>query len=492
MQTLGALVYGLVRGGALGPHADVEITGVFDDSREVLAGSMFVAVRGRAQDGRRFIADAVARGARVIVGESLGRIEGVVVLEVADARAFLAAVAVRWYGVVSGERGGLTLGAVTGTNGKTTTALMARSILRAGGVRCGFLGTVFYDLCGRSVTSGMTTPGPLEVARYLRECADAGGEAAVLEVSSHALDQCRVGGLRFSAAAFTNLSGDHLDYHGTFENYREAKARLFAELDASAVAVLNRDDGASSRMAEVCRGQVLWYSLDQAADITAEIKQNTIDGTTYRLRLPEGEVVVTDGLVGRHNVYNAMAAAGLALSLGAPLEALESGLSGLRNIPGRLERVPGLHDIDVFVDYAHTDDALENVLGVLKPLVRGRLLVLFGCGGDRDRTKRARMAAAVGRWADGIVVTSDNPRTEDPQSIIADILAGFDAATRGRVMVEADRRLAIGRIVADARAGDVVLIAGKGHENYQIVGSERLHFDDVEVAIEAASALADK
>jgi len=463
------------------------VTGVFDDSRMVQPGGIFVAIRGTQADGRQFVGDALRRGASVVIGEDLGPADDALVINVDDARATLARLAARWYGLDAPPSEDFYLLGVTGTNGKTTTAHMTHAILRAGGLRCGMLGTVQYDLYGSSLPAGITTPGPLELAQHLRRCLDAGGQAAVLEVSSHALAQRRTEGVRFAAAAFTNLTQDHLDYHGTFEAYCEAKARLFAQLDRSAVAVMNGDDRHCQAMLRGCQARVVTYALDRDADITASITRDTIAGTLYRLHLDGAELVLENALVGRHNVYNAMAAAGLASALGVPSEAIERGLSSIRNIPGRLQRVPCLRGVEVLVDYAHTEDALRNVARVLKPLARRRLIIVFGCGGDRDRTKRPLMAQAAAEFADALIVTSDNPRTEDPQRIIDDILQGLDDAARRRVVVEPDRRCAIQAALGGAADGDMVLIAGKGHENYQIVGRERRHFDDVEVAIQAAA-----
>ena len=490
MREFGDLFQGLADEQIISTHGGMAVTGVYDDSRRVQPGGVFVAVCGNAADGRDYADDAVRRGATIIVGENLPERSDVLVVRVADARAALSSLARRWYGLDDDIARGMKLVGITGTNGKTTTAIMTRAIVQATGRKCGLLGTVRYDLCGRSVTAGVTTPGALELAAHLHECAEAGAAAAVLEVSSHAIDQQRTAGLRFAAAAFTNLSGDHLDYHGTFENYRATKARLFAELDESAVAVLNRDDPASEEMARNCRARPVWYSLREDADVTGSISRDTIGGTYYRLRVDGCDLVLENAIVGRHNVYNALAAAGLARALGLSFEAIESGLTAVRNIPGRLQRVPCVSGADVFVDYAHTDDALRNVLSVLKPLTSGRLVVVFGCGGDRDRSKRPRMAAAAAELADVIMVTSDNPRTEDPSQIIDDIVAGFDRRVADSAIVEPDRAAAIRAALRSAEAGDVVLIAGKGHENYQILGDRRVHFDDVEVAIQAAAELA--
>ncbi len=488
-RALGALLAGIVDPPLSAAQRALAVTGLCDDSRSVQPGSIFVAIRGAQADGRRFVAEAVGRGAAVLIGEGLERVGDALVINVGDARATLARLAARWYGLDGSSADHLHLVGITGTNGKTTTAHMTQAILRAGGLCCGLLGTVQYDLCGRSVAAGLTTPGPLELARYLRQSVKAGAQAAVIEASSHALDQRRTDGLRFSAAAFTNLTQDHLDYHGTFDAYRAAKARLFVRLDDTAVAVVNRDDPHWEALIRGCAARVVTYALDQDADITASITRNTIGGTLYRLRLGGAELALENALVGKHNVYNAAAAAGLASALGMSSEAIERGLSLLREIPGRLQRVSCLEDVEVFVDYAHTDDALRNVARVLKPLARRRLIIVFGCGGDRDRAKRPLMARAAAEFGDAVIVTSDNPRSEDPQKIIDDILEGFDEDARRRVLIEPDRRGAIQAALAGAGPGDVVLVSGKGHENYQVVGCERLHFDDAEVVAQAAAGL---
>ncbi len=487
--SLGELLAGIADRTLPAAQRDRTVAGLFDDSRRVQPGGIFVAIPGTVVDGRRFVGDALARGADVLIGEDLEPAGDTLVINVDDARATLARLAARWYGLDTPPADGLCLLGITGTNGKTTTAHMTHAILQAGGMRCGMLGTVQYDLCGQSVAADMTTPGPLELAAYLRKCVDDGARAAVMEVSSHALDQRRTEGLRFSAAAFTNLTRDHLDYHGTFEAYCRAKARLFTRLDESAVAVVNVDDPHCDALLRDCRAPVVTYALDREADITASITRDTIDGTLYRLHLEGANLELENALVGRHNVYNALAAAGLAIAVGMPTEAVERGLASVRNIPGRLQRVPGLSSVEVFVDYAHTDDALRKVAGVLKPLTRNRLIIVFGCGGDRDRTKRPLMARAAAEFGDVVIVTSDNPRTEDQRQICNDILTGFDENTRRRVLIEPDRRNAIYAALAGVSEGDVVLIAGKGHEDCQIVGTERRHHDDVEVAIQAMAKL---
>lgn len=489
MRTLGELLDGLVDPQELQAVREREVSGVFDDSRRVRPGGLFVAVCGTQVDGRKYIRDARERGASVIVGQGVEGDAEALVFDVPDGRAALAQIGSRWFGVNDVAADRFAVLGVTGTNGKSTTGFLTAAMVRAAGHGCGLLGTVQYDLGVRSVTANMTTPGALRLAEYLRECRDSGARAAVTEVSSHALDQQRVAGVRFAAAAFTNLSGDHLDYHGTFEKYREAKAKLFRMLDTSAVAVVNRDDANHVAMLSDCRARVTTYSLDGEADITARITRETVDGTCYILKVAGAELALENAIVGRHNIYNAMAAAGLAAAIGIPTDAIAAGIGSVRNVPGRLQRVPCTRGFDVFVDYAHTDDALSNVLSVLRPLTRRRLIVVFGCGGDRDRSKRPRMGRAVAETADAVIVTSDNPRSEDPRAIIDDILSGIDESHRPLTMVEPDRGGAIRGALTAATEGDVVLIAGKGHEDYQILGDRRIHFDDVEVAIEALGQL---
>lgn len=502
MTTLGNLLDGIVDDHLCSAQRNRSISGVFDDSRRVLPDGIFVALRGTALDGRRFVNDAISRGAAVVISED-DRLEscppndrletGPAMVRVGDARVALARLAMRWYGLelqdgTSTGKPAMRLLGVTGTNGKTTTAHMTREVLKHAGMRCGLLGTVQNDLCGRSVTAEMTTPGPLQLAAMLRECADAGASAAVMEVSSHALDQKRTAGLRFAAAAFTNLTQDHLDYHRSMDLYAGAKARLFEGLDRDAVAIVNADDPATPRMVRDCKARILTYGLSHDADLCATITRDSVGGTLYRLRIEGRDVALENAIVGRHNVYNALAAAGLARATGASIDAIIAGLGAVRNVAGRLQRVPCVNGVDVFVDYAHTDDALRNVASVLQPLAKRRLIVVFGCGGDRDRSKRPKMARAAAEFADAIIVTSDNPRTEEPTAIISEILSGFDDSARRKVAVQPDRRKAIFAALSCAEEGDVVLIAGKGHEDYQIVGTTKHHFDDVEVAIEAAAA----
>jgi len=447
-----------------------------------------VAVRGGRYDGHEFVQSAVSAGAAAVVTERRSGVRGAAEVVVPDSRTALARLAATFHGLrFDSARHPLRLVGITGTNGKSTTCELLRSVLTAAGRRTASLGTIRYDLLDEILASTLTTPPALQLCEHLGRAARAGAEWAVMEVSSHALDQRRCDGLSFAAGVFTNLSGDHLDYHGDEASYLRAKKRLFDSLAADAVAVVNADDPRAEALLADCRARVWRYGLGSpAAEVTARVESLTANGTHGILRTPGGPIPLRSPLIGRHNLANALAAATTAQALGVGVDAIREGLEAVSSVRGRLERVatgpqPGA-DIPVFVDYAHTDDALANVLAALRPLTAGRLICLFGCGGDRDRTKRPRMAAAAEKVADLVVVTSDNPRTEDPQRIIEDIRRGFDPAAGDRVIVQPDRADAIRLAIDRARSGDTVLIAGKGHEDYQIIGSARRHFDDVEVA----------
>ncbi len=484
-----------------GHGADVLIRRVTDDSRQVCPGACFVAVQGTRVDGVRYVADAVARGAVAVVWDRPCTVpSSVVSIRVPDARRAMARMAavhlgladLNWTGSATAGGRRLRVVGVTGTNGKSTTCFITQAILRAAGEPTALLGTVQYDLLSERIDAPMTTPPAGQLIEYLMKAARAGATCAVMETSSHALDQRRTDGIRFDAGVFTNLTGDHLDYHKTREAYRLAKRRLFDLLDADAAGIVNTDDPVGPSMLEACRARPVRFGLSPSADIFARMGSIDATGTRFDLVAEGRSIPVRLQLVGRHNVQNALAAAAAARALGVDWSAIVAGLESVAAVRGRLEqvRIVGAEQppFTVLVDYAHTDDALANVLSALRPLARGRLIVMFGCGGDRDRSKRPRMAQVAERWADRIVVTSDNPRTENPQAIIEEILAGFSKAGRDKVTVQPDRARAIHEAVAAAAAGDVVLLAGKGHETYQDFGDRRIHFDDVEVATEAIRA----
>ncbi len=464
---------------------DVEITGIAEDSRRVQPGDLFVARPGTKTDGSQFIRDAHAKGAAACITPTLVADCALPQIVIADPTAVTGKLAHALFG--DPTRAVRTVG-VTGTNGKTTTAYLLRHLLNQADQKCGMIGTVEIDDGQTRSEAVMTTPGAPDLAKLFAKMRDNGCAASVMETSSHALSQGRVAGISYAGAGFTNLTGDHLDYHKTMEAYAAAKAQLFASLDENAVAVINGSDPASDRMVRDCDARIVRFGFDDKADWQADRVNITAGGTSFTLLTPDGVVDIDSRLVGRHNVENVLLAAALAGEVyGFSLEEIASGLQTAVGAPGRLQVVSAGQPFTVLVDYAHTDDALENVLKALRPLTKGKLRVLFGCGGDRDATKRPRMAATAERLADAVYITSDNPRTEDPRLILADIQAGLTGSFAKAVSIEIDRRTAIQTILADAGPADVVLLAGKGHENYQIIGTEKHHFDDVEEAVNAIS-----
>ncbi len=466
---------------------DPVIWNLAEDSRKVRQGACFFARVGTKADGRAFIADAIARGAVAVIAPKgspapEGMPSTVAWVEAADPALAAALIAERFHGSPSRT---LELVGVTGTNGKTTIAYLVQQLLAASGLRTGLVGTVEIDDGAARVPSQLTTPPALELSELFARMVDHGCRAAAMEVSSHSLDQKRVAGLSFRTAIFTNLTGDHLDYHGTMERYADAKATLFSMLDPSGTAIINTDDPWSRVMLEAAKrsgARVLRVSLvDPTADCFGTVHRMGLESMDVTFRGPWGLIEMKLPLVGRHNAMNALEAAAAAWTRGVDQERLAHALSVCAAPPGRLQPVAvGGAGFSVLVDYAHSDDALANVLGALRPTVPagGRLRVIFGCGGDRDRTKRPRMAKVACEGADEVIVTSDNPRTEDPQAIIGEILTGVPGDARPRVVVEADRAKAIALAVSTAREGDIILIAGKGHEDYQIIGTEKRNFDD--------------
>ena len=469
----------------------VAFTGVQCDSRRVKPGDLFVAISGNRDDGGKYAAAALAKGAAAVVAETpLHECAKSLVL-VKDARQTLALLASALNGWPSRT---MDVFGITGTNGKTTTAWLLRELLRAGGRNPGLLTTVQVEYGGRSIPATRTTPDACELQGLFAAMRGAGCDSAVMEVSSHALDQRRTACIRFAAAAFTNLSQDHLDYHVTMERYFETKQKLFAQLaheKPGAAAVCFLDAGYGERMAayvDTLPLKRVTCGFGAAADVRAEEIALTPDGSRFVLVTPDGQrTPLCVHLAGRYNVANMLCAAALAREAGVPLPAIASALQEAKPRWGRLERVPVALPVTVFVDYAHTDDALTNVLGTLREMTRGRLIVVFGCGGDRDHTKRPLMGRACAALADYLVVTSDNPRSEDPMAIIGEALAGVPAGTP--MTIDPDRRAAIRCALAMAREGDVVLVAGKGHEAFQELAGRTVPFDDRRVVAEEAGTL---
>lgn len=482
-------------GGRLIGAPDLVVQGVQHDSRRVEAGDLFVAIQGANYDGTRFVEDAVGRGAVAVMSERL--LDGVdAQLVVADARSALSRAAELVYGNPTQN---LPTVGITGTNGKTTIAYLVARAIEAGEGVPAVIGTTGLFVGGRAHPSQHTTPEADDIARFARGAVDEGATHLVAEVSSHGLDLRRVDAIDFDVAAFSNLSRDHLDYHGTFERYGEAKARLFTEL-APRTSVVHVDDAFGAELANRAAGHVLRCSRrDESADVFASTWSATRSGVAATIRTPSGEWNVQSPMLGEHNLENLLVALGCIEALGLDPHDATTAWRNATGSPGRLERVPHPSDVAVLVDYAHTPDALQRVLTALREVTPGRLFVVFGAGGDRDRGKRPEMGRVAARTADLCVVTSDNPRTEDPDAILADVVAGLESmpsvdpgslpsAERG-YLTEPDRAEAIRLAVGAAREGDTVLLAGKGHEDYQIVGSERRHFDDREEAARAIASL---
>jgi len=474
----------------------VEVIGVTHDSRAAAPGVVFVAIKGQRADGTTFASAAAAAGAVAIISEDVAPAGATVPwIQTSDARLALAELSALVYGHPSEA---LTVVGVTGTNGKTTTTYLLASVFDAAGMPCGRLGTVTVRTGPRptdEVEASHTTPEASEVQRLLREMVTRGCRACAMEVSSHALVLQRVASMTFAAAIFTNLTRDHLDFHGDMASYFEAKSRLFDMLPDGAPSIINIDDPRGAELAARVTRPIT-FGIHRDADVRPESVQLSLDGLAFDVKTPTGILAVRSSLVGWPNVYNVLGVVATALALGISRDAIESGLANLEGVPGRFQVVSGSTDnVRVVVDYAHTDDALKNLLETARPLTHGRLITVFGCGGDRDKTKRPLMGAVAARLSDLVVLTSDNPRSEDPARIIDDIKRGIvvptDASAPKRpgtpLLVHPDRKIAIEQAIRASRAGDVVLIAGKGHEKTQTIGGKVSPFDDVEVARAALS-----
>jgi UDP-N-acetylmuramoyl-L-alanyl-D-glutamate--2,6-diaminopimelate ligase len=463
--------------------SSLEIRQVACDSRKVRPGALFFALHGAKADGNAFIQDALKRGAVAVASEEQAPANipaGAVWIQVREARKALAITAANFFGHPANA---LQLVAVTGTNGKTTTTSVVDAIVKASGAATGLFGTIAYHTPLGDYPAPNTTPESVDLQGFFAEIRDAGGKYAVLEASSHSLAMDRLWGCHFQAAVFTNLTREHMDFHETFEDYFAAKRRLFADTGAGApeVAVLNADDEFGKRLVRLAKKTVT-YGLESDADITTKKFQLTFDGLTFTAHTPNGKVHVVSRLVGRINVYNILAAIGAAQALGLSNEVIENGIRNLESVSGRFQRIDLGQPFLVIVDYAHTDDALENLIRTARELnPKGRIITLFGCGGEKDRTKRPVMGEVTGRLSDLTILSSDNPRSEDPLKIISDIIVGLQK-TAGKYLIEPDREKAIDMAMEEARSGDIVLLAGKGHENYQILADRTFEFDDREMA----------
>jgi UDP-N-acetylmuramoyl-L-alanyl-D-glutamate--2,6-diaminopimelate ligase len=484
----------------MGAEAGAEILALAYDSRRVQPGTLFFAIQGEKADGHLFIPQALERGAVTVVSERAApaewpwrlpaRFDSAHRPELVEGRAgwvrvpkirrALADAARTFY---SQPNSRLQLIGITGTNGKTTTAYLVESILRAAGIRSGLFGTIEYRLGDRALVALNTTPESLDLISYFAQLVAAGGQAAVMEVSSHALAQERVWGFQFSAAVFTNLTQDHLDYHKDFDGYFAAKRRLFEGLGTPPpeLAVINVDDPWGLKLLDLPYPRRLTYGLNAEAQVKPKQVRYSAEGIEATLVAPMGKVEIKSPLLGRANLANILAATAVGLGLGIPKPRVEEGVASLKAVPGRFQRLDEGQPFLLLVDYAHTDDALRNVLKTARDLTRNRLIVVFGCGGERDRTKRPLMGEAAGTLSDFTVLTSDNPRGEDPLRIISDAVVGLQRTGKPYV-AEVDREAAVRRALEEAREGDVVVLAGKGHETYQILKDRTIPFDDREVA----------
>lgn len=476
----------------LNGNSENVVIDVTHDSRQATTGSLFVAIKGLTMDGHRFVDDVIRRGAVGIISESETpeNFAGTW-LQVENARVALAQAA----DVINGEPSKkLKLIGITGTNGKTTTTYLMSALAQANGEKSAMITTVEYRIGEKSELAVRTTPEASDTQRFLREAVEEGCTIATMETSSQAIDLHRCDALHFEVAIFTNLTRDHLDYHLTMENYFDAKKKLFdGRLGEKPVSsVVNIDDEWGTKLAQELKNngqKVVTFALNNSADLTPEnIEVSLLKGTSFLLKTPQDEIQVNSPLVGKPHVYNILAATSAALELGFSLDKIINGIETCVGAPGRFERVPHNGDFAIVVDYAHSDDALLNVLKTARELTKGRIITVFGCGGDRDKTKRAPMGEVAGKNSDLAIITSDNPRTEDPLKIISQIEEGIKP-TNCPYLIVSDRREAIFTAIQKAKPGDVVLIAGKGHETYQIIGQDKFHFDDREIALESLERL---
>ena len=463
----------------MGTHnlCDIEITGITNDSRNVRPGYLYVAIKGYKTDGHNFIKKSIECGAQAIVSEERSSLDtNIPQIVVRNTRKALSSLSCCFYDNPSQK---INLVGVTGTNGKTTTTFLTKSVIEKAGYETGLIGTINYQIGKKVITAKETTPESVELQRLISEMVEAKMKFAVMEVSSHSAIQHRIENIDFKTAVFTNLTTEHMDYHKTFSNYMHAKAELFKNLKKDSFAVLNADDKFSEYFADRTNAKILWYGIKRDADIKAEICKESTSNIVIKVNYSGREIDMNIPFMGLHNVYNALASVASAISLGFELDTIKSGIETAPTVPGRLENVPCDCGFKVVIDYAHTPHALETVLHALKGLVKGRLLLVFGCGGDRDKEKRPQMGRIADEKSDIFWLTNDNPRTEDPLDIIDDIKAGIKS---GRSFhIQTSRYIAIEEALSEAEDGDLIIIAGKGHEKYQIVKDTIVPFDDREV-----------
>jgi UDP-N-acetylmuramoyl-L-alanyl-D-glutamate--2,6-diaminopimelate ligase len=460
---------------------DFTVEGISCNSQEAGDNFVFVAIKGTHADGHKFIAEAINKGAKAVViqhGEyRVAGSERIPFIEVKDTRQALAKLAAQFYNHPSKK---IKVIGITGTNGKTTVSYLLEVILKAAGFSAGVIGTVNYRFKDKVIPAKNTTPGPLELQAMLADMLKEDTAYTIMEVSSHALNQQRTEGINFYSAIFTNLTQDHLDYHQTQENYFRAKAKLFKDMHSGTFTVINNDDKYGQRLKELTSAEIITYGIDNLADIVAKDIKFTLSHTKFVLATEKESLLLKTLLIGRHNIYNILAAFAFAFKEGLDLAIIKSALEKFSYVPGRLEKIDA-GNFTVFVDYAHTEDALKNVLVSLRQIFSGRIIVVFGCGGERDKTKRPKMGHVVSELADYAIITSDNPRSEEPEAIIEEIKKGI---SKTNFCVLPDRREAIKKSLSLAKNGDIVLVAGKGHESYQILKDKIIPFDDRQVISE--------
>jgi UDP-N-acetylmuramyl-tripeptide synthetase len=473
---LAQLLEGIYAGEVPADCGQWDIQSIADDSRKVSPMSLFVAQKGHTFDGTQFIPKAIEKGARVIVtggAQAQARLSSdILYLQVESTPEFLKSLALRFYGNPSAHVHAI---GITGTNGKTTVSYLIESLLHQSELSCGVIGTVNYRIGERILPAHNTTPGLLDNQKIFHQLQHEGTDYCVMEVSSHALDQGRVDLIDFKTAVFTNLTSDHLDYHQTREKYFAAKSILFARLSPEATSIINIDDAYGAKLLSKTSSKIITYGIEQKAEVWADDIELNLSGTQFRVNAAQGQFLVRTPLVGYYNVYNILAAVSVGLSLGLNPDKIKRGVENLKNVPGRLEKIECGQDFTILVDYAHTQDALENVLSTLRQTSDARIILVFGCGGDRDRSKRPAMGAVASHLADIAIVTSDNPRSEDPETIIDEIIEGFE---NDNYKIIVNREEAILHALSIAQKGDIVLVAGKGHENYQIFKDKTIQFDE--------------
>jgi UDP-N-acetylmuramoyl-L-alanyl-D-glutamate--2,6-diaminopimelate ligase len=456
-----------------------EVEGISCNSKLTGNNYIFVAIKGTHEDGNRFIDEAIRKGAKAIIVQSRGKLTSksaeAAFIRVKDTRKALAELAANFYGNPSSK---IKVIGITGTNGKTSISYLIESLLKSSGFHPAVIGTINYRFKDKIIISKNTTPGPVEIEYMLSDMLKEGIQYCLMEVSSHALDQKRVGGINFHSAIFTNLTQDHLDYHKTIKNYFKSKAELFKNMNRNSFVIINNDDEFGRKLKKLTEAKIITYGLKKPAQVTARNIKFDCRHTEFKLVSLRGEINLTTRLIGRHNVYNILASAAWAQEEGIDLSIVKQALEEFRLVPGRLERVDSDTNFLIFIDYAHTEDALQNVIMTLRQLYRKRIIVVFGCGGERDKTKRPKMGKVATELADEVIITSDNPRSEGPLEIIEDIKRGIKKAN---FCVIPERQEAIRRALSKAGSGDIVLVAGKGHETCQIIKDKSIHFDDRQV-----------